>query len=87
MMSTSPARIAYTIFDGRGARTHHYENLEAMLADLLMCSGDEIPYLVRDKLLPRAIAAWDRSKMQDNCVHKVVDGLCSNCGADFGESA
>ena len=85
MMSTGPARIAYSIFDSRGVTTRHYANLEAMLADLLMNSGDEVPYLVRDKLLPPAIAAWDRSKMQDECEHKIVDGICVKCDADFAD--
>jgi len=78
-MSTGPATIAVSRFDGRCIRTDHYASFTEMLADLLMNSGDEIPYLVRDKLLPPAIAAWDKSKKQDECAHEVHRGICKNC--------
>jgi hypothetical protein len=87
MLSTIPARIAYSIFDSHGVTTQHFADLPTMLADLLMNSGVEIPYLVRDKLLPPAIEAWDRAKRQGECAHKVKDGLCTECGAEFGECA
>jgi hypothetical protein len=85
---TGPAGIALSRFDGTGCRTDHFRDLKTMLAELLMNSGDEIPYLVRDELLPPAIKAWDRRKVIDNCKHKIdsKSGQCAGCGESFEPS-
>lgn len=80
MLSTSPATIAVSRFDGRCVQTNHYVNLEEMIASLLMNSGDKIPFLVRDTLLPPAIATWEKTLKQDNCEHKWdANRVCTLC--------
>lgn len=80
MMSTQPATIAVSRFCRGSIRTDHYPTLEDMLADLLMNSGEKIPFVVRDQILPLAITAWERSIKQDNCNHELdEDGVCKHC--------
>ena|SRR5579863_2452799 len=89
MMSTSPAYLVVTRFTNSGTptvRTDHYLNLEDMLAKLLMNSGEQIPFLVRDKLLPPAIATWERQIKQDNCDHTFKPpGICTKCDLRLDE--
>ncbi len=72
-------------FGSFGCRTDTYANLEDALAKLLMYSGDKIPFLVRDKLLPPAIAAWEKSIKQDACDHEFDNGFCSKCESSLDE--
>jgi hypothetical protein len=80
MLSTNPATIALSRLERGGVRTDHYPNLEDMLTDLLMNSGEKIPFIVRDQILPIAIEAWERSIKQDNCEHELDEnGVCKHC--------
>lgn len=80
-MSTtvSNGRVVLVRFNGHSSQTDHYESLEDMLEQVLMNSGDKIPFLVRDKLLPPAIEAWETTIKQDNCEHVFVKGICKRC--------
>ena len=78
-ISTS-GKVALVRFENGGLRTDHFRSLEDMLGELLMNSGDKVPFLVRDKLLPPAIAAWERAIKQDNCEHTFNEsGYCNSC--------
>lgn len=80
MLSTSPAKIALSRFEHGGIRTDHYRTLEDMITDILMNSGEKLPFIVRDQILPLAISAWEQSIKQDNCDHQIdEDGVCKLC--------
>lgn len=65
MMSIGQATITVSRFDRLGVRVDAYRDIEHMLTDLITNSGDQVPYLVRDKILPAAIKAWDEAKYRD----------------------
>ena len=85
MMSVSPATITVTTFERNGVKVEAYRDLEHLLASLLMNSGDQIPYLVRDKLLPEAIKAWDETKYREEhpCCNRHDD--CNAADAKYRE--